>query len=233
VKLSKALSARERDELESLMESRSPDGAMGASITRLHGFLTNIVSGPPVRPSEWIPQVFDGPDERAWETIEQARGAMGLLMRFYNEVVANLRREDDRFAVMIDRIGEGADALDLVDDWARGYVHGIALRRNEWKVALDDEELSPCFDPIYTLADFGDRCPDPIDEPKAYQGLVHQVPDCVVEIYEWWRDRFEEDAHVYGKPVRRVQPKISPNAPCPCGSGRKYKRCCSPLRALP
>ncbi len=27
-------------------------------------------------------------------------------------------------------------------------------------------------------------------------------------------------------PVRRAAPKISPNDPCPCGSGRKYKKCC-------
>lgn len=27
-------------------------------------------------------------------------------------------------------------------------------------------------------------------------------------------------------PVRRVAPKARPNGPCPCGSGRKYKKCC-------
>ena len=27
-------------------------------------------------------------------------------------------------------------------------------------------------------------------------------------------------------PQRRKKPKIGPNAPCPCGSGRKYKHCC-------
>jgi len=27
------------------------------------------------------------------------------------------------------------------------------------------------------------------------------------------------------KPVRRVEPKVSPNDPCPCGSGKKYKKC--------
>ena len=26
--------------------------------------------------------------------------------------------------------------------------------------------------------------------------------------------------------VRRERPKVSRNAPCPCGSGQKYKRCC-------
>jgi len=27
------------------------------------------------------------------------------------------------------------------------------------------------------------------------------------------------------KPVRRAEPKVSPNDPCPCGSGKKYKKC--------
>jgi hypothetical protein len=27
-------------------------------------------------------------------------------------------------------------------------------------------------------------------------------------------------------PMRRSGPKVGPNDPCPCGSGRKYKTCC-------
>lgn len=29
------------------------------------------------------------------------------------------------------------------------------------------------------------------------------------------------------KPERRVAPKLGPNEPCPCGSGKKFKRCCA------
>ena len=28
------------------------------------------------------------------------------------------------------------------------------------------------------------------------------------------------------KPVQRLEDKIYPNDPCPCGSGKKYKQCC-------
>lgn len=31
---------------------------------------------------------------------------------------------------------------------------------------------------------------------------------------------------VKSKPVVREQPKVGRNEPCPCGSGRKYKKCC-------
>jgi uncharacterized protein YecA (UPF0149 family) len=28
-------------------------------------------------------------------------------------------------------------------------------------------------------------------------------------------------------PVRRTTPKVGRNEPCPCGSGRKFKKCCA------
>jgi len=46
----------------------------------------------------------------------------------------------------------------------------------------------------------------------------------------------EEQGHVHGPgcnhdhapqvPVTRAAPKVGRNAPCPCGSGSKFKRCC-------
>ncbi|MCB9832627.1 MAG: YchJ family protein [Planctomycetes bacterium] len=29
-----------------------------------------------------------------------------------------------------------------------------------------------------------------------------------------------------GEPVRRADPKVGRNDPCPCGSGKKFKKCC-------
>ena len=28
-------------------------------------------------------------------------------------------------------------------------------------------------------------------------------------------------------PIHRTEPKVGRNDPCPCGSGKKYKKCCS------
>ena len=30
----------------------------------------------------------------------------------------------------------------------------------------------------------------------------------------------------HSKTIRRSEPKIGRNDPCPCGSGKKYKKCC-------
>jgi preprotein translocase subunit SecA len=36
----------------------------------------------------------------------------------------------------------------------------------------------------------------------------------------------EEDSSLVNKTVRLSQPKVGRNDPCPCGSGKKYKKCC-------
>ena len=35
-----------------------------------------------------------------------------------------------------------------------------------------------------------------------------------------------EDTSKAKKPVKRAEPKVGRNDPCPCGSGKKYKNCC-------
>ena len=44
------------------------------------------------------------------------------------------------------------------------------------------------------------------------------------EILFVWKSMREPAAEVI--PITRSEPKIYPNDPCPCGSGKKYKKCC-------
>ena len=39
-------------------------------------------------------------------------------------------------------------------------------------------------------------------------------------------ERRQEESGVTQMPVHRAAPKIGRNDPCPCGSGKKYKKCC-------
>lgn len=65
--------------------------------------------------------------------------------------------------------------------------------------------------------------------------------DRLVRHYTMWKDVVDDPSHpaqdkiravqdgdaaFSPKPVRRSGPKIGPNDACPCGSGRKYKKCC-------
>jgi uncharacterized protein YecA (UPF0149 family) len=102
---------------------------------------------------------------------------------------------------------------------------------------MEAPELQAAFIPILAIAHPEKPGLDPAEDFKTYQALVDVLPNCAVEISEWWRKKRVASvqntsaASQFGT-VRRVGPKVPPNASCPCGSGKKYKRCCSALRAL-
>ena len=43
-----------------------------------------------------------------------------------------------------------------------------------------------------------------------------------------YKDEYEEEAFDYDsqQSIVREEPKVGRNDPCPCGSGKKYKKCC-------
>lgn len=230
--LSRRLTKRERDRLEQIMEKRNPNGPLDASVTALHGFLTAIISGPRIPTSEWTDVVFGHDSEKAFETIDEARRAYTLLMRFNNEVAAALLPDDDtQFQIMIDQIGEPPEHLIFADDWCRGYMVGMSLRNDDWEAAAADPDFRSNLEPIFALGDPGRVGRPPIDpDAEEYVALMDRLPDSAEEIWDWWRTKFYGEAEATDAdrpaPYRRPTPKISPNAPCPCGSGKKYKKCC-------
>lgn len=48
----------------------------------------------------------------------------------------------------------------------------------------------------------------------------------VEEVGARYAARFREDGSVKGATVRHSLPSVGRNDPCPCGSGKKFKKCC-------
>ena len=71
-----------------------------------------------------------------------------------------------------------------------------------------------------------------IDPEKLYYNMVEAKATWLYELPQW--DNLLDEAkrkELYKKQkasgtVRREGHKIYPNDPCPCGSGKKYKKCC-------
>jgi len=66
-------------------------------------------------------------------------------------------------------------------------------------------------------------------EFKAYYELAgedithHEVASFRKEDGSWY---FVDGIEVKPRPFKRTAPKVGPNDPCPCGSGKKHKKCC-------
>ena len=71
-----------------------------------------------------------------------------------------------------------------------------------------------------------------IDPEKLYYNMVEAKAAWLYELPQWDSILSEEKrSELYKKQkasgtVRREGHKIYPNDPCPCGSGKKYKKCC-------
>ena len=91
------------------------------------------------------------------------------------------------------------------------------------------------------LQAYGQRDPKVEYKMQAYEmfdGMIAAIQETTVRLLYHVRleqkvER-EQVAQVTGtnkttpvrKPVQRVEKKVYPNDPCPCGSGKKYKQCC-------
>lgn len=64
-----------------------------------------------------------------------------------------------------------------------------------------------------------------------YKNMVAADADWLYELEEW-NDIFDEETRkrLYREQKESTtihkEPKVYPNDPCPCGSGKKYKKCC-------
>ena len=94
-----------------------------------------------------------------------------------------------------------------------------------------NESLKGYENPIETM-DENTEVKIEIDPEKLYYNMVDAKANWLYELPQW-KDILSEEkrAELYKKckasgTVRRQGKKIYPNDPCPCGSGKKYKKCC-------
>ena len=52
----------------------------------------------------------------------------------------------------------------------------------------------------------------------------HEVASFEKSGGKWY---FSDGKMIGAEPIRREEPKVGRNDPCPCGSGKKYKKCCA------
>jgi uncharacterized protein len=116
------------------------------------------------------------------------------------------------------------------NDWANGFICGVNLRRDIWSELLNSDEHGGSMVPIWALAYENHPDPDlqpfkePVDEEKR-QDLIAHAAAGVMRIHAHFLGQRSAYAAQTSTFVRSHR-KIGRNEPCPCGSGKKYKRCC-------
>jgi len=187
------------------------------SVPMVDGFLTAIIIGPePVMPSDYMPWVWDwkrGKKDPGFADLDEANRIIGYLMGMHNRVAGALMGPHPT-VVPVFAVDPGWDHV----DWLVGFGSGGNFDPEVWDYA--DKEVPELFKPLkalYELKPGGEGWVDAcIDAGVALVGIRDYFRAGE------WRQAFEE----VQQPFVREGPKVGRNDPCPCGSGRKFKKCC-------
>jgi uncharacterized protein len=221
------LSDDELDRLSDFLDGLTSPQAM--NIERLDGFFCALVAGPElVIPSDYWPLTIG--QNPALETtatdfvsVEHAQEIMELLQCHWNGIADTLNAGEIYGPILL----RDDDGVTRGNEWANGFLRGLALRRHSWQTFLDDEEAAGAIIPMFALVHEND--PDPelrFDTPtpeKRTELLIHMTAG-LAQIHRYFAAA--RGFPVPSGPFVRDTPKVGRNDPCPCGSGKKFKHCC-------
>jgi uncharacterized protein len=106
----------------------------------------------------------------------------------------------------------------------------MELAGEAWARIFDDRRAAKIVLPILALSgeDAEGEFADEELSPEVRAAILDRLPQSLQSIAAYWRN---PGARLPGpEPVRST--KVGRNEPCPCGSGKKYKKCCGADRSL-
>ena len=191
---------------------------LGAS--ELDGYFAALACAPQmIAPSLWLPALWGGEEHSPqWESTEDFKEFNALIMSFYNDVMEDMNTDQYQAMYMVG--DTGGLQYTLVDDWCEGFLRGINL----WGPTspADTMALETALEPVRLFATesgFG-QLAELNDEQieQRQQAIEPAVRQLFLHFFERRKDPDQS--------VLRARPKMGRNDPCPCGSGKKYKKCC-------
>lgn len=223
--LDQPLSDKEFNELDKfLLSDRCVDDTM--TMDALHGFLTALVIGPVAVPlADWLPRVWGASPEDApkFKNDKEFERIAGLISRVMNEIAITMEVAPKEFEPLFcEHDWQGRMVLDG-EPWAWGFWEGMNLRATDWE-PIWSSDIAPLMRPIYLLGaeEIEEEEMALVDDPVKCHKLTVEMEAAIPEICKYWQPRRKSGVTT----VRHDTPQPGRNDACPCGSGKKFKKCC-------
>jgi uncharacterized protein len=218
----------------------------------IDGYMTALAAGP-LMPllQEWLPRmagdtferVFADPEDRAQAESALSSRMVVLLDQLDPEVLFD-DPEALRLAPLMIEWDEAARhellqeaqfdpeevaALCTGAEWSDGFLLGTAHHADAWGMPEDETEIEYVVDltlqvRVLALPDGSAELAEHVAELYSAEGadrqrLIDEACWAVQDLRLWWVE------HAPKPETRRVEKTPGRNDPCPCGSGKKYKKC--------
>jgi uncharacterized protein len=200
-------------------------------LEELDGFIAGLLVCPDlIKPGEWLPIIWnrDGGDQQpAFDNLDHVNRVLGLIMEHYNGVARTLMERPDRYSPLFAVDSRNGDTL--WELWIEGFETAVELRSAAWQKLLNaDADTAAAMRGMMTLADVARG--DQHLPRKAREALNATAPNNiarrVVTLNDWRFANYQPTQGIDPRTSSGSTKKVGRNDPCPCGSGKKYKRCC-------
>ena len=152
---------------------------------------------------------FDSPEHRTL--------VVDLLTRHHDAIERDLAAGKAREPWIYD-LGDLGGVL-----WTRGYLAGVGSRTADWAPLIRNEQLvDTLLAPLFAMQPDPERGGKSKLSREQRQGLIRALPEIALATKAHWQGEWHP---LLEAPAPRAV-KTGRNDPCPCGSGKKYKRCC-------
>jgi uncharacterized protein len=226
-----------------LKSPERPEGTL--RFHELQGLLFAIASSPQtIPPSEWLPLIGNDAD-LDFANQNEAQQILGLVMTLFNEVNTSVLERSNALppgCAFAKDILENFDDGSSISQWSRGFTSGDNWLAEVWEGFLFGELDEECGATVMVLsffeskrlanAYFKDMKPRKRKTgEESFENIAKTMremfPDALASYAHLGRSIFEavlEHGTTGREPAEST--KIGRNEPCPCGSGKKYKKCC-------
>ena len=180
-----------------------------------------IAIGPDlIMPSEWLVELWDSAP--AFNTIEDAQAMLNTVMLHYNSILHQLETPETYRPYGFPDDPTKPDTVLWATEWTQGFDRALTLRPEAWISMMQNENGQGLLAPIMLFVKHEGKptIKDPSEELAAIRlETAPLIPEAIPVIRDYWRE-------VQEQPIPRRSRRPGRNEPCPCGSQKKYKRCC-------
>ncbi|WP_079433876.1 UPF0149 family protein [Zoogloea sp. LCSB751] len=226
------LTEEELEQLEELLVSDEvPADCMNMEM--LDGYLAAIVASPlPIPVEDWLPAVWTADEgEVGFGSGASLQKAIELVLRYYNDLIEMIGDEEG------DEDGEaegwqpfcyaqgGDDDPAIGEEWSNGFEQGFEMWPSEWPDKVGDTSIAEAL--LETILGDEEEVAVPADVETQLAEL-EEKGFAVQHLYQNWRALGLPAPQPVAVSAAMGAAKSGPgrNEPCPCGSGKKYKKCC-------
>lgn len=215
--------------LRFLASPAAPKHAMSA--LELDGYLTGVIAAPSlIPPSRWMAALWS--EEPVFDDAVQAQSVLSTIGIMFNtlsnRIEQSLRRlEAERVCDYQPAFlaSEAKPSHEAVRTWVNGFWKAMALVPSDWSGLAADARIQPIIEPFVGFIDLGAdgvmELPPDIDE------RLDQAAELIPRSILLLRKIAKLRAPRTSTPPQTRRTKVGRNDPCPCGSGKKFKRCCA------